>query len=155
MTLKKRKQSKSIMQSIKRLTLIAQRIRNRKKVLVLISILILTPCLVIPAKAQTFAEWFKQKSTQKKYLLQQIAAFEVYVSYIRQGNDIARYGLHSIISSIGMEYGLHAGYYRNLKQINSVVSNNRQVYDILRWQQDILRRIKKLDQLAYLSISEK
>jgi len=30
-------------------------------------------------QAQTFAEWFQQKKTQKKYLLQQIAALQVYI----------------------------------------------------------------------------
>jgi hypothetical protein len=29
------------------------------------------------SSAQTFAEWWKQGSTQKKYLLQQIAALQV------------------------------------------------------------------------------
>ncbi|MCH5688762.1 conjugal transfer protein TraI [Niabella sp. W65] len=35
-------------------------------------------------QAQTFAEWFQQKKTQKKYLLQQIAALQVYIGYAKK-----------------------------------------------------------------------
>lgn len=31
-----------------------------------------------PLPAQSFSEWFKQKKTQKKYLLEQIAALQMY-----------------------------------------------------------------------------
>ncbi|MBK8088802.1 MAG: hypothetical protein IPK31_13170 [Chitinophagaceae bacterium] len=36
------------------------------------------------ANAQTLNEWVNQKSTQKKYLLQQIAALQVYIGYAKK-----------------------------------------------------------------------
>ena len=41
-------------------------------------------------RAQTFAEWFRQSATQKKYLLQQIAALQVYIGYVQKGYSIAK-----------------------------------------------------------------
>ena len=40
--------------------------------------------------AQTVAEWFRQKATQRKYLLQQIAALHVYSGYLSKGYSIAK-----------------------------------------------------------------
>ncbi|MBS1519845.1 MAG: hypothetical protein JST50_02520 [Bacteroidetes bacterium] len=95
-------------------------------------------------RAQTFAEWFNQKSTQKKYLYQQIAALQVYSSYLQKGYHIARNVLGSISGYIGNEYGLHSSYYAHLKTVNAPVKNNPQVNDILRWQQDILTLANQL-----------
>ena len=102
-------------------------------------------------RAQTFAEWFSQKKTQKKYLTQQIAALQVYSGYLKTGYRIAKGGLGSITSYVGNEYGLHDGYYTHLKAVNAAVKNNPQVNDIIRWQQDILKQtnaIKKQDGLT-------
>ena len=35
--------------------------------------------------SQTYEEWFQQTKTQKKYLLQQIAALKVYIGYAEKG----------------------------------------------------------------------
>lgn len=45
------------------------------------------------AEAQTFDEWFRQKKTQKKYLVQQIAALKVYLGYLKEGYEIAQKGM--------------------------------------------------------------
>ncbi|MCQ6957307.1 hypothetical protein [Mucilaginibacter aquariorum] len=100
--------------------------------------------LGVTAQAQTFSEWFKQKSTQKKYLYQQIAALQIYSGYLQKGYSIAKGGLGSIGSYIGNEYGLHSSYYTHLKTVNAPVKNNPQINDILRWQRDILTRTNKL-----------
>ena len=55
--------------------------------------------------AQTWAEWFRQKATQKKYLLQQIAALHVYSGYLSKGYSIAKDGLNTI-KSINPNYAL-------------------------------------------------
>jgi hypothetical protein len=44
------------------------------------------------ANAQTWREWTKQKETQIKYLVEQIAAFQTYLGYVKQGYDIAHKG---------------------------------------------------------------
>jgi len=96
------------------------------------------------ATAQTTAEWFDQKNTQKKYLLQQIAALQVYGSYLHKGYSIAKGGLGSIGNSFKSEYGLHTDYYDRLNKANPVVKNNPQVAEILRWQKDILAQATQI-----------
>lgn len=106
------------------------------------------------AHAQTFAEWFKQGSTQKKYLLQQIAALQVFSSYLRQGYQVAHQGLGSISKSLTTEHGLHAGYYSSLKVANPAVRTSPQVKEILQWQADILTAFSALARLAGMSPDE-
>ncbi len=49
-----------------------------KKLLIVSIIILFTETL----SAQTSAEWLSQKKTQKKYLVQQIAALDVYAGYL-------------------------------------------------------------------------
>lgn len=107
------------------------------------------------AQAQTFAEWFKQKSTQKKYLLQQISALLVYRQYARQGYAIAQGGLGSIGNYLGSEFGLHREHYERLRQVNPEVRKDPQVQAILHWQQDILLRTNELKKVKGLKAKER
>ena len=59
----------------------------------LLSVSILIMCFNL-CHAQTWAEWFQQKQTQKKYLIEQIAALQVYLGYAKKGYDIASKGIH-------------------------------------------------------------
>jgi len=68
--------------------------------------------------AQTFSEWFKQKSTQKKYLLQQIAALKVYAGYLEEGYSIAKTGLNTIQSFKAGEFNLHSAFFSSLSKVN-------------------------------------
>jgi hypothetical protein len=106
-----------------------------------IRVIILTGCLLTAAqvKGQTFAEWFKQKSTQKKYLLQQIEALQVYSGYLKKGYAIAKGGLGTISGSLLAENGLHGSYYTELKRVNPVVAKNSDVKEIIQWQADIIK----------------
>jgi hypothetical protein len=144
------------MESINRLKIQADEIRRKSKKLLALAIMTVAASAFIPkVKAQTFAEWFDQKNTQKMYLLQQIAALHVYATYYKQGNNIAHNGLGSINSLLTSENGLHNAYYNNLKNVSSVVKNNKQVSDIMQWQKDILTRIGNLDKTANLNDNEK
>jgi hypothetical protein len=89
------------------------------------------------ADAQTFAEWFSQKSTKKKYLLQQIAALEAYGSVLKTGYNVAHKGLGTIGSFNNGEFQLHSTFYTNLKAVSPAVQHNAQAKEILAWQQDI------------------
>lgn len=110
--------------------------------------------LGVTAQAQTFSEWFRQKSTQKKYLLQQIAALQVYSGYLQKGYSIAKGGLGSIGGYIGNEYGLHSGYYTHLEIVSVTIKNNPQVKEILRWQHDILKQVNQLKNQDGLTTKE-
>jgi len=87
--------------------------------------------------AQTFSEWFDQKNTQKKYLLQQVAALQSYAAVLKTGYRIATNGLGSIGGSAQSEFQLHNRYYAGLKTTSPSVKNSSQVRDILQWQADI------------------
>ncbi|QQL50158.1 hypothetical protein [Mucilaginibacter ginkgonis] len=144
------------MESIDLISLKAAKIRKRSKKLLAFTVMTLAASAIAAnAKAQTFAEWFQQKSTQKKYLAQQIAALEMYAAYYRVGNNIAHNGLGSITNALIEENGLHANYYNNLSHVNASVKNNTQVKDIVQWQQDILRRMFNIEKSAGLIGGEK
>ncbi|MBK0378533.1 hypothetical protein [Mucilaginibacter segetis] len=110
---------------------------------------------VSTCRAQTFAEWFSQKKTQKKYLLQQIAALQVYTSYLKQGYTIASQGLSGISGALYKEFGLHNAYYHSLKTAGPAIRSNRQVAEIVQWQQDILDRLAQLDRVDGLKQGER
>lgn len=117
-----------------------------------ITVVLLFCC--VTARAQTFAEWFKQKSTQKKYLSQQIAALRIYSSYLQKGYGIARGGLGSIGGYIRHEFELHDAYYTRLKTAGAAVKSDPQVSDILRWQQDILKQTRWIKAQSGLTSGE-
>ncbi len=106
------------------------------------------------AKAQNFSEWFRQKKTQKKYLLEQIAALKVLTGYIRSGNRIAHQGLGAITRSLVDENNLHKDFYGHLKSVNPMVKNDPQVSEIITWQQDIMTRMKRLNGITGLNNPE-
>ncbi|MBL4675918.1 MAG: hypothetical protein JKY70_06905 [Mucilaginibacter sp.] len=111
--------------------------------------------LSLSTSAQTFSEWFRQKSTQKKYLTQQIAALQVYKGYLTTGYRVARSGLGSIGGSIGKELGLHQNYYEHLNEVSSVIKNDPRTKDILKWQSDIISQSKRMRTIDGLSREER
>jgi len=111
--------------------------------------------MALPARAQTFAEWFAQKKTQKKYLLQQIAALQVFSGYLKQGYQIAHNGLGFVSGSLKIEYGLHSTYYNRMKTAGLLVKNNAMVKEIMAWQQDILEQLAAISQINGMTREEK
>ncbi|MCD8739080.1 hypothetical protein LT679_00575 [Mucilaginibacter roseus] len=140
------------MASVEQLFKQASVLRRRAKAL--LAFTLATVAMIPFAQAQTFAEWFSQKKTQKKYLLQQIAALQVYSGYLQKGYRIAKGGLGSIGGYVGDEFGLHSGYYRYLSSVSIPVKNDPQVNAILRWQQDILKQVKQLKDQGGLTNNE-
>ena len=81
--------------------------------------------------AQTYDEWFRQKKTQIKYLLDQVAANEVYIQYIEKGYKISREGLTSIGDIKNGEFNLHLGFFNSLESINPTIKKYTRVADII------------------------
>ena len=94
-------------------------------------------------KAQNFSEWFEQKNTQKKYLLQQIAANQVYLDYLNKGYKIAKNGLGSIGSLAQKEFTLHGDYFNTLKNVNPEIKNYAKVIEIVDLQVGIVQNYNK------------
>lgn len=109
--------------------------------------------------AQTFNEWFRQKKTQKKYLLQQIAALKVYLDYLKKGYKIVDKGL-TIVGDIKQgKFDMDIEYLESLKNVNSAVSGSAKVAAIIAYQRKIMvgfRRLKaSANESDFLSDDEK
>jgi hypothetical protein len=83
------------------------------------------------AFAQTWNEIFKQKKTQKIYLLQQIAALEVYIGYAKKGYDIVGKGIHTVKDITDGEFGLHRNFFASLATVNPAIKGSAAVASVL------------------------
>src|SRR3954469_16187075 len=83
------------------------------------------------SQGQTFSEWFRQKKTQKKYLIEQIAALQVYTGYLEKGYSIVIEGLSQISNIKHSDFDLHADYFSSLKYINPSIKNYKVAYAII------------------------
>lgn len=105
-------------------------------------IILLLGFLSTGVKAQTMEEWFQQGATQKKYLLQQIAALQVYIGYVEKGYTIARQGLNTISDIKKGEFSLHTNYFNSLKTVNPAIRNYAKVAEIIALQVRIIKVYK-------------
>lgn len=85
----------------------------------------------ILSQAQTFAEWFNQKSTQKKYLIEQIAMLQVYIGYLQKGYTIAKTGLTAIGDLKNGHFSLDKDFFSSLGNINPNVKQYKEVAEII------------------------
>lgn len=113
-----------------------------KKLCVLV--IILTGCFAGYAQSPNWNEWFRQKKTQRKYLIQQIAALKVYLEYLKKGYDIAQKGLTTIGDIKDGTFNLDKDYFNSLKQVSPVVKNSPKVKSILLYQHKIIKDFRAL-----------
>ncbi len=90
--------------------------------------------------AQTSSEWLRQKATQKKYLLQQIAALHVYSGYLSKGYSIAKNGLNTIKNIKNGDLLQHSNYFTSLVTVNPQIRGYKKVADIIAMQISIAKR---------------
>lgn len=95
-----------------------------------------------PSNAQTFGEWFNQKATQKKYLLQQIAALQVYIGYAKKGYKIVNSGINTIRNIKNGDFNLHRDFFNQLKNVNPAIRKYAKVADIIAYQIKIIKQAK-------------
>ena len=100
---------------------------------------IATALYVCGASAQTVNEWVNQKFTQKKYLLQQIAALQVYINYAKKGYNIVSGGINTIRDIKKGDLNLHNTFFSSLKTINPKISRYSKVADIISYQVRIIK----------------
>ena len=113
--------------------------------------------------AQSFAEWFKQNSTRRKYYGKQIAALQIYMEAAEKGYQIVELGLVTIRDIKSGEFNLHNAFYAALGEINPSVRNLADVMEIAALQVAIVERFTgalaryrqeshgRGDQMAYIS----
>lgn len=85
---------------------------------------------VSSVSAQSFSEWFRQKKTQKKYLLAQIAALETYRQAIAKGCAIAKGGLALVTTLKSGDLLQHQLYFRSRELVSPRVSSYSRVQAI-------------------------
>jgi len=81
-----------------------------KKVIVAFILLLASNC----GYAQKFKEWFRQKKTQKEYLIEQIAYLKLYLELSEKGYKIAKEGLTTIGEIKNKEFKLHKNRFDSL-----------------------------------------
>ncbi len=81
-------------------------------------------------QAQTFDEWFRQKKTQIKYLVEQIAALKAYGAISNKGYGIAKIGLTGISTSKDGDYRQHRHYITSLRKVKPGIRNYSKVVSI-------------------------
>jgi flavodoxin len=110
--------------------------------------LLLLPVFLISEAihAQTWNEWFAQKQTQKKYLLEQIAALQSFMATAEKGYKIVSEGIHSISAIKNGEFNLHTVFFGSLEAVNPVVKNTAMVANIIADQIAIVNAFKHISQ---------
>ena len=93
--------------------------------------------------AQTWDEWTRQKKTQIKYLLQQIAANKVYIEYLQKGYSIASKGLTTIRSIKDGDFNIHHEFFGSLHTVNPKIKNSGKVAAIIAFQIMIIKESKQ------------
>jgi hypothetical protein len=73
-------------------------------------------------KAQTVKEWTQQKKTQIEYLLQQIAAQQIYLGYLKKGYTIVQKGSGLIRAVKDGRFQLDKAHFDGLININPTVA---------------------------------
>src|SRR5215217_1209124 len=95
-------------------------------------------------QAQTFDEWFRQNATQKKYLIQQIAALKVYLDYVQKGYAIAQKGLTTIGHIKQGDFNLHRDFFNSLKGVNPNIERYTKVADMVALQLKVVQVYNKV-----------
>ncbi len=106
-----------------------------KKYSLILLLLFLLPPLI---QAQGIVgEIFNQKQTQKKYLLQQIAALKVYLGYLEKGYKTVQDGTRLIGDIKDGDLNLHTNRFDSLKKVNPSIRNFQSVDKIISLQRQM------------------
>ena len=95
-------------------------------------------CLSRIASAQTWDEWFRQKQTQIKYLLEQVAALKAYGAVVEKGYAIAKIGLGRVAWSKKGDLNQHRQHFASLLKAKPCITDNSIIESVLAQQKDIL-----------------
>ncbi|WP_143307264.1 hypothetical protein [Chitinophaga vietnamensis] len=81
--------------------------------------------------AQTFNEWFRQKKTQREYLIKQVVLLQQYLGYARKGYNIVQKGLGTISQIKNGDLKIHLLFFRALKEPNPFIAKSPKAVDII------------------------
>lgn len=106
------------------------------------------------AFGQTWGEFFNQKKTQQKYLLEQLAALKLYAGYLKKGYDIVGSGISIVKDIKNGEFSLHNTFFSSLKSINPAIRKNAKVASIISLQISIIQAFKSTRDNDDLELSD-
>lgn len=98
--------------------------------------------LSVKCYGQTYDEWVRQKETQKKYLLEQIAALKTYIGYAEEGYSIAKKGLNTIKDIKNGDFNLHDDFFKSLSAVNPEIKKYSKVAAIISMQISITKLVR-------------
>jgi hypothetical protein len=107
------------------------------KIIIMLTI-VLTASLSMMVKAQTAAEFLRQKKMQEKYLVKQLAYLKLYAGQVKEGYDLVSEGLHTIGRFTGGEFSLHEAFFGSLSVVKPVIKADKRVMEIEKMQGRIL-----------------
>ncbi|WP_119079485.1 hypothetical protein [Chitinophaga alhagiae] len=82
------------------------------------------------AQAQLADEWLRQKRTQRKYLVAQIAALRQYAGLARKGYDVVGGGIRLVGQIKQGDLDIHSAFFSSLRQVSPFVRRHRKVLDL-------------------------
>ena len=120
--------------------------------------LIVIMCIAMSASfAQTSQEWLQQKKTRIRYLMQQVAAFQMYAGDLKKGYRTVKGGLHLIDDIKHGDFDLHHRYFSSLSSVSSNIKGCNKVQGICELQAEIIdisQALRKLFSSPILYSSE-
>ncbi|RZJ88661.1 MAG: hypothetical protein EOO20_13065 [Chryseobacterium sp.] len=105
------------------------------------------------AKSQTWSEWFSQKKTQRKYLIEQLAALKLYTGYLKKGYEIGKSGLGFIKDDTNGEFNLHEVFFTSLKSVSPEISKYPKIAEIMLMQIKIRKVLNGMSESEVVSKS--
>lgn len=97
-------------------------------------------------QCQTANEWLRQKKTQKQYLIEQIAALQVYLKNLKQGYKVVNKGLNLVGEITGNNYSMDNIYLSSLLQVKAPVADSELNNSIEVLERGIRTRLRVLTQ---------
>jgi hypothetical protein len=114
-----------------------------KKLMQRTGLILLFSIAISTAQAQTWAEWTRQKKTKVRYLLEQIAALEVYAQSARKGYAMVKDGLTQIGDLKNGDFHLHQDHFKALMRVNPKVKGYGKIATIIVMQMNMVKQYRQ------------
>jgi hypothetical protein len=99
-------------------------------------------CACFHGRGQGLSNFFSQKEAEIKYLVQQIAALQVYITDAEKGYQIVDKGLSAIGSIKQADLLMHQGYFESLKGVSPMIARSANVSTIAELEREISQAIQ-------------
>jgi len=87
-------------------------------------------------------------------MLAQIAALQAYIVDAEKGYQIAQQGLTFIGELKKGEFDLHSAFFNSLKAVNPSITNYSKIFDIISYQESIIKDFKKILAIKNMNAAE-